>query len=111
MKFLFKFAVKVVLNVAILYVLNAYLSGFVVRGDYTSFLIGAAVLAFMSTIVRPVVRLLTAPIVWLTLGLFNLVINVGLLWVADQVLPQLSINGFVTLLIASIIIALVNSFF
>ena len=111
MKFLLKFVVKTVLNAIILYVLNKYLPGFTVYGDYVSFLIGGAVLAFISMVIRPIVRLITAPIVWLTLGLFNLVINMGLLFIADWILPQLEITGFTTLLIASIIIALVNSFF
>lgn len=111
MKFLFKFAVKVVFNAVVLYILSTYLGGFTVYGDYTSFLIGAAVLAFISIVIRPIVRLITAPLVWITLGLFNLVINAGLLFIADQILPQLQITGFWTLLIASIIIALANSFF
>ena len=111
MKFLLKFAVKTILNAGVLYLLNIYLGGFTVHGDYVSLLIGGAVLAFISMVIRPVVRLITAPIVWLTLGLFNLVINAGLLFLADQFLPQLEIHGFETLFIASIIIALVNSFF
>ena len=111
MKFLLKFAVKVALNAVVLYLLNMYLGGFRVYGDYTSLLIGGAVLAFIGMVIRPVVRLVTAPIVWLTLGLFNLVINVGLLLLANWILPQLEIHGYWTLLIASIIISLVNSVF
>lgn len=111
MKFLLKFAVKIVLNAAVLYLLNMYLAGFTVAGDYVSLLIGGVVLAFISIVIRPVVRFITAPIVWLTLGLFNLVINVGLLYVADLILPQLEIHGAATLFIASIVIALANAFF
>jgi putative membrane protein len=111
MKFFFKFAVKIALNGLVLYILNKYLAGFTVYGDYGSLLIGGAVLAFISIVIRPIVRLVTAPIVWLTLGLFNLVINAGLLFIADLILPQLEITGFGTLFIASIIIALANSFF
>ena len=110
MKFLFKFGAKVLLSAAVLYLLNMYLPGFIVRGDYVAFLTVGAALAFISTVIRPIVRLITAPIVWLTLGLFNLVINVGLLFLADWILPQVQINGFSTLFIASIVIALVNSF-
>lgn len=111
MKFLVKFIVKIILNAGVVYLLNMYLGGFTVHGDYASFLIGGAVLAFIGMVIRPIVRVVTAPIVWLTLGLFNLVINVGLLYVADLVLPQVEIHGLETLFIASIVIALVNSFF
>jgi len=111
MKFLFKFAVKIILNAAVFYLLNANLDGFTLTGDYISLLIGGAVLAFIGTVIRPIVRLVTAPIVWLTLGLFNLVINAGLLYAVDQILPQLEIQGFLALFIASIIISLANSFF
>lgn len=111
MKFLLKFGVKTVLNAGVLYLLSMYLGGFSVAGNYVSFLIGGAVLAFIGTVIRPIVRFIVAPIVWLTLGLFNLVINIGLLLLADQLLPQLEIHGFGTLLIASIVLSLVNSFF
>lgn len=111
MKFFFTFAVKIVLNAAVLYLLNLYLGGFTVYGDYISLLIGGLVFAFIGTVIRPIVRLVTAPIVWLTLGLFNIVINIGLLLLADKILPQLEIHGYWTVLIASIIISLVNSIF
>lgn len=111
MKFLLKFAVKVVLNGAVLYLLNLYLGGFTVYGNYVSLLIGGAVFAVIAMVIRPVVRLITAPIVWLTLGLFNIVINIALLLLADRILPQLEIHGYWTVFIASIIISLVNSIF
>lgn len=111
MKFLLKFAVKVVLNGAVLYLLNLYLGGFTVHGNYVSLLIGGAVFAAIAMVIRPVVRLITAPIVWLTLGLFNIVINIALLLLADRILPQLEIHGYWTVFIASIIISLVNSVF
>lgn len=111
MGFLFKFVLKIVINGALLYGLNMYLSGFFVDTAYVSLLIGGLVLAFISTVIRPIVRLITAPIVWLTLGLFNLVINIGLLYAADVILPQLDIQSAWALFIASIIISLVNSIF
>ena len=109
MKFLFRFALKIFLNAVALYALHLYLSGFILEMGLMPLVIGGMFLAFIATFIRPVIRLVTAPLVWLTLGLFNIIINIGLLWIADQILPQLEIAGFKPLFIASIILGLINS--
>ena len=111
MHILLRFAMKTAANAGALYVLGRYLAGFSVQGGLKAFFIGGAVLAFISLFIRPVVRLLTAPFVWLTLGLFNFVINILLLWATDYFLAQMQIIGLGTLFLASVALALVNAFF
>ena len=67
-------------------------------------------LALLYTVIRPFLRLITAPLVWVTFGLFNIAINMALLWGADRALPELAIDNITTLFYVSIIIAVVNIF-
>jgi putative membrane protein len=57
-------------------------------------LIAALVLGFINTLVRPVLALLTLPITLLTLGIFYLVLNGLLFWLASALLPGFHVEGF-----------------
>ena len=105
-----KFVIKVLLNGLGLYLAQSYLSGFTLQGGIKNILISAVLLALLWSVLRPIIRLATAPLVWISFGLFNIVINMALLWVADMILPELSINGIPTLRLLSIILAIANIF-
>ena len=87
--------------------LSQVLPGFHVDG-WGPALFAAIVLAAVNTIVRPILFILTLPFTILTLGLFLLVLNAIMLWITDIIVPGFSIDGFVTTLIASLILAIVG---
>ena len=51
-------------------------------GDWTTLLIFAGVLALVNTFIRPILKLLALPITCLTMGLFGIVINVLMFFLA-----------------------------
>jgi putative membrane protein len=71
-------------------------------------LLGAAVLGIANTIVKPILTLLTLPLVIVTLGLFYFVINVLMLALAEWIAPDFSIDGFWTYVGATIVVSIVN---
>jgi putative membrane protein len=77
-------------------------------GHWWPLLIGAAVLGIANTIVRPILTLLTLPVVILTLGLGMIAINVAMLALAEWIAPRFSIDGFWTYVGATIVVWLVN---
>jgi putative membrane protein len=52
--------------------------------------------------------LVSLPFVILTLGLFLVVINAGLLWITDKLLDGFEIDGLISTLIASVLISIVD---
>jgi putative membrane protein len=72
-------------------------------------LLGAAVLGIANSVLKPIVTLLTLPLVIVTLGLGLFAINVAMLALAEWIAPDFSIDGFWTYLGATIIVWLVNS--
>ena len=74
-------------------------------------LIVAAVLAFLNAIVKPVLIILTIPITIITLGLFLLFINAGIILLVSNLVHGFSVSGFWTALLFSIILSLVTSVF
>ncbi len=71
-------------------------------------LILAVVLAALNLLIRPILFALTLPITVLTLGLFSLVINALLVWVAAAIVPGFSILGFWSALFFAVVLAIVN---
>lgn len=70
-------------------------------------LLGAALLLGMvNAVVRPVLVLLTLPITILTLGLFLLVINAGMLGLVALLFQDFRIDGFGAAVLGSIIVSL-----
>jgi putative membrane protein len=57
-------------------------------------LLAALLLGFINTLVRPVLAILTLPITLLTLGIFYLVLNGLLFWLASALLPGFQVAGF-----------------
>ena len=103
-----KLLLRVILSGVALYVAQRYLAGFQLAEGWQTLLIGAVVLALLHTFIRPVARVIFKPLIWITLGLFNIVINMGILWLADTLLIQLNIADKKTLFIASFLTALAN---
>lgn len=87
--------------------LTQNLPGFSVR-DWKVALIAAVVLGLVNAIVRPILFLLTLPITFLTLGLFLLVLNAGMLALTAYLVNGFSITDPVSLGIASLALALVG---
>jgi putative membrane protein len=56
--------------------------------------VAAAVLGIMNAVVRPILILLTLPITLLTLGLFILIVNGFMLYVAGAVVKGFHVTGF-----------------
>jgi putative membrane protein len=70
--------------------------------------IGGAVLGIANSIVKPILTLLTLPLVIVTLGLALFAINVAMLALAEWVAPDFSIDGFWTYIGATIVVSVVN---
>ena len=71
-------------------------------------LILAVVLAALNLLIRPILLVLTLPITILTLGLFSLVINAFLVWLAAAIVPGFSILDFWSALFFAAVLAVVN---
>ncbi len=74
----------------------------------TAFLV-AVVLAFLNTIVKPILTILSLPITFFTLGLFLLAINAFIILFADKLVDGFKVDGFWTALWFSLILSLVSA--
>ena len=80
----------------------------VVIGRWGSLLLGAAVLTIGNTILKPVLAILTLPLIIVTLGLAYFGLNVLMLALAEWIAPDFTIDGFWTYVGATVVVWLVN---
>jgi putative membrane protein len=104
---LFRIAIALAINAAALWVADLLFDGMSIHGFWSYFL-AALVLAIANAIIKPILTVLTLPLIIITLGLFLLVINIAMVGLAEWIAPDFSINGFWTYVGVVVILWLVN---
>ena len=93
-----------------LYVAYYFVPGFIISGGWKEYLLAGALLGLLNLVVKPVLKMISMPIIILTLGLFTLVINGLLLWTVDYIFHFVAIKDITALLYAVVIVTIVNLF-
>jgi putative membrane protein len=98
---------------AALVALGLWLATAWVQGVYidspSSLILAGILLGVVNSIVRPIAILLTLPMTILTLGLFLLVINAGMVALVAWMLPGMHIAGFGPAFWTAILVSLVST--
>lgn len=76
--------------------------------DWKVAAVASVVIGIINVSIGPVLRLVTLPVRWLTLGLFTLVLNGFLLVIVTKVVNGFTIDGFGTAVLAAIVYSVVT---
>jgi putative membrane protein len=98
--------IRLLITTVLIVVLSHFLPG--IQVTLKAALIAAVVLGLLNTFLKPILVFFTLPITLLTLGLFLLVINTGMILLADYLIDDFNIlpNVFVNAFIFSIVLSL-----
>jgi len=82
-----KLVIRWLINFLALFVAAWLVPGITVdgAGGWTVYAMMAVILSLVNAILRPLLKLLTCPLIILTLGLFTLVINAFTLWLSSRI--------------------------
>ena len=80
-----KFILRWAINAIALYLAVLILPGIDLRSDLVSILWLALIFGLVNALFRPLIQILTCPLIILTLGLFTLVINTFLFWLTSVI--------------------------
>lgn len=101
--------IRLAANAAGVYLAVQVVSGLDYDGTWQGLLVIAIVLGLVNALVRPIAKLLSLPVVILTLGLFILVVNALMLqitiWLTGD---RLSTDGFVSTFLGALVISIVS---
>ena len=109
-----KFILRVVVNSFSIWVAALVLDGVTLEGSFIQIILLGAVFGLVNALIKPFLKLVSTPLIVLTLGLFTLIINTLLLLFTEWLMsllsepPVLQIDGFLAALLASAIISLIS---
>ncbi len=106
-----KLLIRLVVNAIALWVAVQIVPGLTYEGGPVALIVIALIFGVINALVRPILLLLTCPLVMLTLGLFILVVNTAMLWLTIQIAGSLglSADGFLAIFLGSVIISIVSA--
>lgn len=94
-------------NALVLLIVDVLLTG-VTASNVGSLLLAAAVFGVLNTVLKPLLRLITLPLAVLTLGIAWFFVSLLMLEITNWLVSGFSINGFWTLVAATLIVWVVN---
>ena len=95
---------KIISGILGLWLACQFIPGVEFTGSYKVLLLAGLILGLINVFIKPVLRLVTLPLRFLTLGLIGLVINMGMIWVVDILFPELIITGLIPLFWTTLVI-------
>jgi putative membrane protein len=107
-----RFVLRLVIT-ALAVLLASYLFGDQVQADPNNLggaLLFAFILGVLNAFLRPIILLLTLPLTLLTLGLFTLVVNAIVFWVATLFPVGVHVSGFGGAFLGALVISVVSFF-
>ncbi len=106
---LLKFVVKTLVNAAGILLADYFVPGIIFSGDIISLIITGFVLAVANSIVKPILKFISGPLIILTMGLFAVIVNIAILWLVTWLMPELTITGFWAYFWGVVILTILNA--
>ncbi len=110
-----KIILGVVINALALYAVTYFLPEIVYTGGVKFFLFGGLIIGVLNTFIKPLMKILSFPLMIMTIGLFSIVINVIIFWLTVKVVNvihlsdiSVAVSGVLTYVIAAIVFGVVN---
>jgi len=107
-----KFILRWMINALALYLAVRIVPGIAYSGEWTGFLWLALIFGLLNALLRPILKFFALPLIVITLGLFTLIINTGLLMLTSFIGQNFGIgftvDGFWQALLGSLVISLVS---
>lgn len=107
------FLLRLLVNAAALWVATQVVPGVTYVGEWAPFFVVALIFGVINATLRPLTKLLTCPLILLTLGLFALVVNGLMLWLTSSLASALGlgfhVSGFWAAFFGALVVSIVST--
>jgi putative membrane protein len=103
-----RFIIRILANSLAIYLAAYFIPGVTVSGNWKTFLICGLVLSLINLIAKPILKLISLPLLIITFGFFSIVINILTIWLLTKFVSQLAIGGLIAYLLTALIVSIVN---
>jgi len=103
---------RLLINAAALWVATRLVPGISFDGDWRLLFVVALLFGILNVLVRPILKLLTLPILIVTLGLFIFVLNAVMLWLTGAISDAFNlgfhVEGFLAAFVGALVVTAVS---
>ncbi len=107
-----KLILRWAINAIAIYLAVTFVPGITLHSGLLSVIWLALILGLVNAFIRPLLKLLTCPLIILTLGLFTLLINTFVFWLMGQIGQSFGINitiaGFWPAFLGGLVVSIVS---
>ena len=101
------FLLRLLINGIAFYCIALFVPGIHTNG-FVAALFAAFIFGIVNAVIRPILLVLTLPLTIVTLGLFVIIVNALMFWLATWISPGFKVDGFMPALIGGIIMMIVG---
>lgn len=105
---MFRFIIRILANALAIYLAAYFVPGIIVSGNWKIFLLCGLALSIINFFIKPVLKLISLPLLIISFGLFSIVINILTIWLLTKIVSQLSITGLMAFILTVLIVSIVN---
>lgn len=95
-------------NAIAVFVAALFLEGLHYQDSWQVLAIATLIITIINSLIKPVATILALPALLLTVGLFSIVLNGAMIYLAHLVYRPFQVNSFWTAILAGMVIGLVN---
>ena len=104
-----RFLIKIAAVALAVWVTTMIVPGIQVSGGLRNYLVIALILALINATLGTLLKILTLPLAFLSLGISLLVVNTAMLLITDRLSDSLTITGFWSAFFGAILISIISS--
>lgn len=109
MSFVTRIMTHFIANVLALVAAVYWIPGVAVSGSWNAYVKIALVLTVLNMTIKPILKLILSPFIFLTLGIGIIVVNAIVLYALDGIMSDLTITGLYPLVYATLLFSAVNA--
>lgn len=102
------FLIRLFVNALALSAAAWLVDGVQLSGEFSDVLLVALVFGVVNALLKPVLMILSFPVLFVTLGLFTVVINGALLMLTARLMAGLAVDGFLSAVLGSLVVSVVS---
>lgn len=109
MHLLLRFIARTITNAVGILIAAYFVPNIIFTGDLIDLVITGLILALANSVIKPIIKFISGPLIVLTMGLFMIVVNIVILWLVVWLMPNLTIVGFWAYFWGVVILSILNA--
>lgn len=102
------FILHILANAIGILIAERFVSGVSFEGNTLTLFIAGAILGFINYFIKPILKIISFPLIIISAGSFGFVLSAVILWFTARITPGFAISGMIPLFWITVIVSVIN---